>query len=455
MGATARLQGRRHGLYYSIERIMHVWSLIGKELRYRKTGSALGLASVVVAIGSFVGAYTLLQSHDIRTDEILAERERETRVEMDRLENDYRRIMRELGHNVMILHRDQSRARLRSLGHPDTYMPEEYVHKLANGGIETLNHLHPVLQERITWPEYGLDIILTGTPGQVPVYHMVQFLTPDRTAYRNPIIEAVPERALVLGNAVARHLNVKPGDSVTLRGDTFAVHKINPPQGSQDDIMVWASLARVQQWLGKEGKINAIFALECICDIDGLGAIAKEIGGILPDVQVLEFSSLVIARGMARNRAEQEARRAIAAEIQHRAEMGAEKRAFAGVLVPLVLLASGLWVFFLVLGNVRERETEIGILRAIGVRESTIMGVFLGKAVLIGLCGAVLGYVGGVIVGATWGGISLFSADLVGMFHPLLFLVALLIATALCALASWIPAIKAAKSDPADVLRRE
>ena len=434
---------------------MDIWSLICKEIRYRRGGFIIGLACVVVAIGSFVGAFTLLDSHEIRTEEILAERERETRIEMDRLENDYRRIMRDLGHNVMILHEDQSRATLRSLGYPDTYMPENYVHKLAEGYIETLNHLHPVLQESLTWPEHDLDIILTGSPGQVPVRHLTHFLTEDGTAYRNPLVDPVPKGMIEIGHGVATHLGLRPGDTVTLMGEELEIHKIHPPQGSQEDIMVRANLKKVQRWLDKEDKINAIFALECICDIDGLGAITEEVGRILPDVQVLEFSSLVIARGEARKRAEEEARRAIAAEIQHRSNMGDERRAFAGVLVPLALLASGLWVFFLILGNVRERETEIGILRAIGVRESTIVGVFLGKAVFIGLIGAVVGYIGGVLVGAVWGGIPLVSVDIIRMFNPLLFLVALFIAAALCAVASWIPAVKAAQRDPADVLRRD
>lgn len=432
---------------------MDIWSLIKKEILYRKTGFIIGLACVAVAIGSFVGAFTLLDSHDVRTEEILAERERETRIEMERLENDYRRIMRDLGHNVMILHEDQSRSTLRSAGYPDTYMPEEYVYRLAEGYIETLNHLHPVLQQSLTWPEHDLDIILTGTPGQVPVYHLTQHLTEDGQAYRNPLVHPVPDGKIEVGHAVARDLELKPGDTVTLMGEKFEVHNVRRPQGSQEDIMVWADLEKVQGWLGKEGQINAIFALECICDIDGLGAITEEIGGLLPDVQVLEFSSMVIARGEARNRAAEEARRAIAAEIENREQLGEERRAFAGILVPLVLLASGLWVFFLILGNVRERETEIGILRAIGVRESTIVAVFLGKAVILGLIGAICGYAVGITVGAAWGGVPLFSAEMMGMFNPLLLLAALFLAVALCAVAGWFPAMKAAHRDPADVLR--
>lgn len=433
---------------------MNLWQMVSKEIRFRKAGFAIGLVSVVAAIASLVGSVTLLRAHDIRTEQILAERERETREEMERLENDYRRIMREMGYNVMVLHEDQSIAQLRSAGHPDKTMPEGYSEALVEGYIDTLNHLLPVLQHRITWPEHDLEVILAGTPGQTPVYHKSRFLTAGGE-YRNPVMEAVPEGHVRLGQGVARELEVSRGDEVTLKGETFTVHRVDPPQGDADDLMVWINLDVAQRMLDMPGEINAIFALECVCVPEDLGLITEEVRSILPDTQVLEFSSRIIARAEARDRAEQAHKAAIEAEIEHRSEMGAERRAFAAILVPVVLAASGMWVFFLVLGNVREREAEIGILRAIGVRETKIVGVFLIKAVIIGLIGALIGYVLGVVVGAIWGGIPLLSSEFVQLFRPALFGAALLIAAALCALAGWLPAMKAAQQDPAVVLREE
>lgn len=432
---------------------MKPWLLIKNEIRYRKAGFGMGLACVAIAIGSFTGAVTLLRAYEARTEEILAQRERETREEMDRLENDYRRIMRDLGHNVMILHEDQSRAALRAKGHPDTTMPEAYAYRLGQGRIETLNHLLPVLQQRITWPERELDVILMGTPGQVPVVHLARFLTEDGEAYRNPLVHPIPEGKIEIGHAIARELGLRPGDSVTLMGDPFEVHRVHPPQGSEEDIMVWCNLDVAQRWLGREDQINVIFALECVCDIDGLGAITEEVSALLPDVQVLEFSSRVIARGEARQRAEQEARRAIAAEIDHREQMGGELRTFATLLVPVVLGASGLWIFFLILGNVREREAEIGVLRAIGVKESVIAGIFLGKSMVMGLAGAAVGYAIGVAAGALGGGVALTGSGFRGLLDPVLLLVAMFMALLLCAVAGWIPAMLAAQRDPADILR--
>lgn len=434
---------------------MSFWYLVRKEIAFRKMGFAIGLVSMVAAVGILVGAVTLLKAHDVRTEQVLVERERQTRQEMERLERDYRRIMREMGYNVMVLHADQSIAQLRSDGYAEKLMPEDYPQRLVDGYIETLNHLLPVLQRRVKWPEYDLDVILSGTPGQTPMPHKAEFLTASGDAYRNPVMEAVPAGALKLGHGVARELDVRRGDTVTLMGESFRVHRVAASQGNTDDLMVWCDLQTAQRLLELPGKINAIFALECVCDTDALGAITAEVREVLPDAQVLEFSSRIIARAEARQRAEEAGRVAIDAEIEHRRQMGAERRALAGILVPVVLAGSGIWVFFLVLSNVREREAEIGILRAIGVRENKIVGVFLSKAMIMGAIGALAGYLLGVVVGAVWGGVIIGSAEFVQLLSPPLLLAAVIIAVAVCALAGWLPAMKAAQQDPAVVLRAE
>ncbi|NLW49303.1 MAG: ABC transporter permease [Candidatus Brocadiaceae bacterium] len=432
---------------------MTLWGLVVREARFRLGGFCIGLVSVVAAIACLTGAVTLLHAHDIRSDRVLIEREKATREEMARMEDDYRLIMRDLGHNVLIIHRDQDLAALVAAGYPEVTMPEEYVHRLADRGIATLNHLLPVLQKRTVWPEHGVEILLSGTPGQTPNRAKKGFLTADGTAYRDPIVATIPHGAVRLGNGVARRLGLHEGDRVVLMGEEFVVDRVLPGEGNVDDIAVWCSLEKVQQWLGLEGRINGILGLECICEVDRLGEVAREVGAILPDVTVLEFSSRVRARAQARGRAGEAHRTAIAAEMEHQRRMRRERELFAAVLVPVALTAAGLWVFFLVLGNVRERRTEIGVLRALGVRQATIMGVFLLKAVAMGALGAVLGYVVGVVGGALWGGVGPTTADFFGSFRLRLFLAAVLVAPALCAAAAWLPAMRAARQDPAEVLR--
>src|SRR5690606_16569664 len=97
---------------------MNLWQLVNKEIRFRKVGFAIGMVSIAVAIASLVGSVTLLRAYEMRTEQILAERERATREEMKQLENDYRNIMRDMGYNVMVLHEDQSIAAMRAAGYP-------------------------------------------------------------------------------------------------------------------------------------------------------------------------------------------------------------------------------------------------------------------------------------------------------------------------------------------------
>lgn len=433
---------------------MRWWSLTFKEIIFRRAGFALGLAAVAAAVACLVGVLTALRAHELLTERILERRERATREDMRRFEADVRGIMRELGYNVLILPADQSLAQLRVDGYPEAFMPEEYVHRLGRASIKTLNHLLPILQQGVVWPEYSLPIVLSGTPGQVPVLSQSAHLRKDGT-YRNPIMKPIPEGAVIVGAAVGKSLKLRAGDAVTLMGERFTVARVNPPEGSTEDIVVWCDLAKVQRWLGLEGQINGILALECICLPDALGVLTADVLRILPDTQVLAFSSRIVARAEMRLRAAEAAKKAAADERAHRAAVGRQLKNFAAVLAPLSAAGAAVWIFFLVLANVRERKAEIGILRAMGVRESLIVAVFLLKAALMGLGGAVVGYLAGAAAGGWWGGFSPASGDFLLVFDPRLLAAVLSAAPVLCVVAGGWPAMLAARRDPAAVLREE
>jgi len=433
---------------------MNWWKLALKEIRFRWVGFALGLGAVVAAVMCLVGALTLLRAHELLTERILTQRERATREEMRRLEDDVRGIMRDLGYNVLILPADQSLAQLRSEGCPDVFMPEEYAYRLGRASTKTLNHLLPILQQRVTWLEYSLPIILSGTPGQVPVLGKAVDLRADGT-YRNPIMKTIPDGGLIVGAAVAQDLDLRVGKTVTLMGEKFRIARVNPPEGNLDDIIVWCDLGKVQRWLGLEGEINGILALECVCHPALLGTITEDVQSILPDTQVLAFSSRIVARADVRARAEEAHKRALAAERAHRAAIGRQLEKFTAILSPLAAAGAAIWIFFLVLANVRERKAEIGILRTMGVRETMIVAVFLLKAALMGLGGAFVGYFAGVAAGGLRGGISMASGDFRLLLNPRLFVIVLLAAPALCIVAGGLPALQAARRDPSVVLRED
>jgi len=422
---------------------MTIGRLILREIAHRKTGFALGLLSVSIAVAALACAMTLLRAHDIRTEQIVDAKEAATRAEMAKMEDDYRKIMKDLGFNVLILPNDQNLADLYADDFASKYMPEEYVERLAKSDIVTIQHLLPSLQQKARWPEQGdRTVIVIGTRGEVPYAH--------RTV-KSPILEPVAENTIILGYELHRGANAKEGDTIAFMGRNFKVAKCHPGRGNKDDITAWISLKEAQAIFNRPGQINGILALECVCAADSLEKIRAEIAGILPDTQVIEFKSQVIARAEARRRAADTARDAIESEKRQRAKLRAEREGFAAMLVPMALIGCMAWIGLSALANVRERRTEIGVLRALGVRSVQIFSVFLGKAALIGILGGIAGYAAGFLAAAAWRE----AGSVRSLFEPTLMTASIVLAPVLAVIAAWLPALLAARQDPAEVLREE
>ena len=79
---------------------MKVHQLVIKEIKNRKQNFLLGLLSVVFAVTSIIGALTMLEIHDIKTNLLVTNKEKETRERMAVMQDDYRKITKKLGFNL-------------------------------------------------------------------------------------------------------------------------------------------------------------------------------------------------------------------------------------------------------------------------------------------------------------------------------------------------------------------
>ncbi len=429
---------------------MTIWKLVTSEILHRKMNFALGVLSVMVASASFIGSVTLLRIHDLRTGQILEAKQEELAKRMAELKDDTRKAMLKLGFNVVILPKDQNLADWYAEDYASKYMPEEYVHKLANSGIVTVRHFLPSLQQKIEWPERKRKIILVGARGEVPNLH------------RNPVkplVQPVPPGTISLGYELHRSLDLKVGEKVKLMGKEFTIHTCHKERGNKDDITAWIYLAEAQELLDKQGLINAILALECMCaGMDALPLIRKEIAAILPGTQVIERGSRALARAEARTKVEKEAQAAIEKEKLGRQNLRTVRERLASILTPVIVTACAVWVALLGFTNVRARREEIGILRTLGVSAKGILAMFLSRHILVGVLGGTLGFCAGVLAAVY------FSAALEGtriwIAGTDLSVAGLLVlsvggAAALAVIAGWIPTMTAIRQDPAEVLREE
>lgn len=420
---------------------MSIWQLVIKEIVRRKVNFISGLVAVTLAVAVLAGAMTMLRLHDMRTEQILARKQQEMRERMAALEDDYRKIMKNLGFNLLIMPAGQKLSNFYADDAVSSYMPDTYATRLAEARIVTIRHLLPSLQEKVLWPENKRTILLIGTRGEVPSMF--------RDA-KEPILVAVKKGHAVVGHELAQGLGLKAGNRIKLFGRTYTVSQCNEERGSRDDISIWIDLSEAQAILGRHGRINAILALKCLCAGNELANVRRDVASVLPGVQVIEQGSKVLTRAEARDRASREAAEALAAEAGSRRQLRGEQEIFSSVLVPLVLLASALWVGLVFYTNVRERRGEIGILRALGAGAGTILRLFLTKALLMGCAGGLAGYLLGTSIGLGWHG-----EIRVALLDARLFLLACCTAVVLSLAASWAPAYYAAQQDPAEVLREE
>ncbi len=428
---------------------MSVWRLILQEIQHRKLNFVLGLLSNAVAVGCLVGAMTLLDADEILTDEIMTENEKKVEDAGKALKNEMRKITKGLGFNILILPENQDLNELYTEGVSSKTMPEELVDILANSKIVTVNHLLPMVSAKVKWEEKDdQTIIIVGTRGEVPLAHR------DPKKPKKPLLDQVPAGTLVVGFQLHKQHNLKVGDKVTLLDREFEIKECYDERGTTDDSTVWMNLKEAQELLGRQNLVNAILALECNCATeDRVAEIRNEIAAILPGTQVVERGPPALARAEARNKAAKAAKDAMQQEQAHREQIRTQREDFASVLVPLVIVGSAVWIGFLAFGNVRQRSSEIGILRALGVRTPQILILFLGKALLIGLFGAVVGYFCGFGIGIVWGDLPVSAENSAQLFAPLLLLAAIVMAPGLSGLASWLPALIAAGQDPAVVLQ--
>lgn len=130
-------------------------------------------------------------------------------------------------------------------------------------------------------------------------------------------------------------------------------------------------------------------------------------------------------------------------------------RSFGWFLGIFAVLVGGLGMMNTMLMSVLERTREIGVLRAVGWRRRRIVGMILGEALMLGLLGGLLGIALGVGLTRAAQLIPAVETLLHGIFTPMMFVQAIVVALLLGAVGGVLPAWRAARLEPVEAMRAE
>jgi putative ABC transport system permease protein len=131
--------------------------------------------------------------------------------------------------------------------------------------------------------------------------------------------------------------------------------------------------------------------------------------------------------------------------------------AFLAGIAGISLLVGGVGVMNTMFTSVLERTKEIGVMKAVGAKNSHVWTIFLIESGLMGLVGGIVGTILGLVLSGVASSLigRLFSIDMVVVASPLLILYTLVGSFAIGALAGLWPAWRASKLQVVDALRYE
>jgi len=418
---------------------MSFWNLLFAEIRFRAINFVNIVLAITVAATLFVAGPTLVAGYANDTRIRLETFEEETSKELAAMDKKTKRAMRDLGFNLLIVHKDTNMADF----HTDfktVDMPQAYIDKLANSpDITYIRHLVASLQQRYTWNDR--KVLLAGILPESHQSHLED---------KPPMGYVIKPGTAILGHEIG--LGHQVGETIDIGGNKFEIAKILPEMTTKEDIMLAMHLSDAQRVLGKPGMISQIMALSCKCKLERLSKIRPQLLAVLPNTKISEFATQAIARAEQRDLVAKNKKTVMAGLKKARTDVSGTMTALVSILVPLVVFASGTFVALMTWLNVRERRQEIGVLRALGKGGPYIAMLFISKSVVLGLLGGVVGTGLGYLLASQIGS-SLEVAQSFFQVDTVLVVATILGAPAIAVMATYLPMLIALQQDPAVVLQ--
>ena len=234
---------------------------------------------------------------------------------------------------------------------------------------------------------------------------------------------------LLAGSALAATLGIHPGQSLRIYERDFRVSGVLRPMGSDDDAVLFAPIAFVQEFTGKSDQATFL-EIAAMCSGCPIEDIVTQLQAALPETDVRAMRQV--------------------AESRMYAIHFAQNLAFSISIVILVTACA--MIIMSMLSAVAERRREIGIMRAVGFSRPSVFLVFLTEALAVGLLAGTFGFIAGHwLAGYVLDKLHL-DTIAIAEFSIGSFLTTITVAAIVSGLAAAFPAWKASLVEPADAL---
>lgn len=343
------------------------------------------------------------------------------------------RNARDIGSNVVILPAEVDQFQYHhDGGFSDQTMPSNMVEQLLQHK-PSLNHLIPMLEQKAICSTDGKQSIarIVGISASIPM--------PGRP--KAPMQKSIEKREVQLGSGLAEKLGIQPDQTpeIKIGAQVFGVSRVNRSNGTWQDSAAFLDLETAQSLFNKPDQISRIEAIECTqeqCERTGLKSddvLANELARITDQAVILRRDAMANARSNIR--------------VLSQANLS--------------LLQNVLWVMLTIIviavamQNSIQRQSEIGVLQAVGFGQFSVSGMVVMRSILLTLVGAGIGVAGGSLLSHAQSRPLFETTGKKFEIDWQLSITIGLVAVVISMLASAIPAWIAASRHPADIIGRE
>lgn len=319
-------------------------------------------------------------------------------------------LAHKLGKNMLVVPSETELSDFYALRYDSSAMPDSHPDIIQNSDLK--RHISLAQSRLYANMEFGaVPLVFVG----------------EKTKRRGRVSRALPRGGVMLGETASKRLGAKRSDSLEVNDLDLKVYRVlkKPPGGL--DVGVFASLETAQEVLDRPGEINAMRLGGCWCRVD-IPALASQVEELLPDTQAVTIAGMLKAQ---------------------KGTIAEAKRYSAVTLAVAIFLIAGI-VIALISSQVRRQVREIGLLLATGASPWLIVLMFTLTAALVGGLGGLAGHFLGFPLTAK------VASSLIGLPLPAsegLLGATLALSIIVSTLSALVPAVRAARLDPTEVLR--